>query len=237
MNLSKKGILIIIAYIVAMGIFFNKGWSKEKGLVCYLKFDEGKSDTVKDGSGEGNDGQIDGEPKWVKGVSGSALEFNGVDNWVNVENDPIESAAPFSVSVWVNPLEYKKTAWEIKIVQQRLPVTSWSLYQYERNVSLVLWHADKVAYTAEAKNALTVDEWVHIVGIFDGKNVKIFVNGELKGSKEVADSVIESTGGIQIGWDGTAKDREFHGKIDEVRIYNRAISNEEVKVIYNNVKQ
>ena len=77
--------------------------AQEEGLVLYLSFDEGAGDTARDSSGHGNNGEING-PKWVEGADGKALEFDGVDDYVEVPyNDMFNINDAMTLAAWVKP--------------------------------------------------------------------------------------------------------------------------------------
>ena len=81
----------------------------ETARVIFL-FDEGNGNTANDHSGNGNDGKLVNKPKWVAGKYGKALEFNGADNYVEVETPhelPI-GAAPRTICFW---FKWSKVAW------------------------------------------------------------------------------------------------------------------------------
>jgi hypothetical protein len=84
---------------------------------------------------------------------------------------------------------------------------------------------------------MSLNTWVHAAGIYDindvGKELKIYINGELKGSTSLAGGMGESSSGVHIGALPFANIGYFNGKIDEVRIHNRALSPEEIKASYN----
>jgi len=75
----------VLAVILCIFLPFTTSFAQiDNSLVLYLPFDEGTGDIAKDGSGNGNDGVLNGKPKWVEGKYGSALEFDGKTNYVEV---------------------------------------------------------------------------------------------------------------------------------------------------------
>ncbi|KKL04273.1 hypothetical protein LCGC14_2617730, partial [marine sediment metagenome] len=79
-----------IILVLAVAVFCSNvlAVEKETGLVLHYTFDKGAGDTVRDKSGQGNDGEILGGTRWVKGKFGSALEFNGKDGYVDCGAKP-----------------------------------------------------------------------------------------------------------------------------------------------------
>ena len=105
----------VVVWMACMGV----GVADDDGLVAEWHFDEGSGSVLVDSSGNGNDGVINGAT-WVGGVSGSALSFDGVDDYVEVPHD---SSLDFgygdlSISSWMHPfLQIER--WSCK--QQQLP--------------------------------------------------------------------------------------------------------------------
>lgn len=71
------------------------------GLVGYWSFDEGTGNMAFDGSGNGNDGVIEGNPTWVEGQLGTALDFEGTNSFVAAPHIPINDQS-FTIGMWVN---------------------------------------------------------------------------------------------------------------------------------------
>jgi len=73
-------------------------------------------------------------------------------------------------------------------------------------------------------------EWYHFAGTFDGKTLRVYINGELEGEKEIGQPIAPSDLELWIGADDYGRPTDFFpGVIDEVRIYNRALSADEIK--------
>ena len=79
-----------------------------KGAVAIWLFDEGKGDKVADASGNGNDGELVHNPKWVEGKFGEALDFDGVADYVEINVPVVVETEDFTMGLWVNPGETQK---------------------------------------------------------------------------------------------------------------------------------
>lgn len=90
---------------------------------------------------------------------------------------------------------------------------------------------DATASPAVAKEPVKLDKWYNIVGVFDGSEVKVYVDGEEADSVKHAGKIVAGVGLISIGDnnEGIAPDYRFVGIIDEVAVYNRALSQGEIK--------
>ena len=75
-----------------------------EGVVAIWPLDEGSGDKVTDASGNGHDGAFaSGEPQWVDGKFGKALSFDGVDDWVEMNDPVVGETVDFTIGCWVNP--------------------------------------------------------------------------------------------------------------------------------------
>ena len=204
----------------------------EQGLVGYWSFDEGTGNTAKDGSKNGNDGAITGS-KWAKGVFGSALEFNGVNDYANMRNPGggITNKA-VSVEAWVQSMGSNVNANLVFAGPEGLDYGIW--IQGGRFFAGV-WNSEGVQYSAISPSSPTPGLWYHVAMTCDfnaDKVVRFYINGILSCTSAAAGTAIRS-GHTTIDVGGrTPNASYFKGIIDEVRIYNRALSEAEIRKPY-----
>lgn len=199
------------------------------GLVGWWKFDEGTGATTIDSSGSGNTGTLTNSPTWTSGKTKNALSFDG-SNYVTMGN-VLNLTAQITVSVWVNASSWAGN-WPMIVAK-------------DVNVAYLLMQNDDVGgskmgfrigaagapNTANGSTDLNINQWYHVAGTYDGTTIKIYVNGILDGSQARAGSIPTSANALQIGGYGGLV---FTGKIDDVRIYNRALSAQEIYTLYLN---
>ncbi|MCD6216075.1 MAG: LamG domain-containing protein [Candidatus Aenigmarchaeota archaeon] len=169
---------------------------------------------------------------WVEGKYGSALEFDGVDDYVEVP-DIINSSNSFSVGAWVKTFDLTRPEWETTIVNQRIGAVAWTLYQgSDSKFKFTVWHNGSVAWTAVSPT-IEANKWYHITGVYnkEDSNIKIYLNGIASSPVTTTDSIADVATSTRIGW-GANANRFFNGIIDDVRIYNRALSAGEIKSLY-----
>jgi len=211
------------------------------GLVGYWKFDEGSGTTAVDSSGNNNNGTLIDNPDWVDGKIGKALEFNGSTNYVEInDSDSLDGFDAITIEAWVKP-----------ILGQRGAVVSRYLYDYnipinERVYELTVEQGGTIGFALssdgssatwlESSNTLQDNEWNHIAAVSDGNTMRIYINGEQDPNTKAAPASLHSSSyNLQIGaWEYSPNQRDtyFNGVIDEVKIYNRALSAEEIKADY-----
>jgi hypothetical protein len=209
-----------------------------QGLVMYLPFDEGQGDVAGDLSGNGHDGELEG-PEWTDGKFGTALMFNGSDSFVEVPfhedfiiTEGITLGAWVTANVPFNP-EWKGIINACKTTYGPFLLQTGGASKAE--IGLFLGGAWTWLRTG---NSLEPDVFHHIVGVYDLDNgLHIYFDGELndgEGSAGVKPGPIDEAPdeGVVIGHNYSYEGRFWDGAIDEVIIYNRALSENEVAQIF-----
>jgi formylglycine-generating enzyme required for sulfatase activity len=205
-------------------------------LVGYWTFDEGGGTVAHDGSGFNNHGTIIGAT-WTTGVSGSALHFDGSDDYVQFSS-PVRNLPPYSVCAWVHP---DSLSWYHYIVANGgEDSATYGLYLYTRPGP---WYQfgcstpgpDRVH--GEAYGSPPPWYWDFLCGTWDGSmdagSVKLYLNGSLAGvGTPVQEPSNTSAANLRIGCPSTGDEYFWQGDIDDVRIYNRALSAAEVHALY-----
>jgi len=220
---------------------YNRALSEEEirfhysrgGPVGYWKFDEGSGNIAYDSSGNGNHGTLVNGPTWTSGKFGSALSFDGVDDYVEVPDSPSLKPEVLTVELWVNIPKYPTTWSNNKMIRKALgssPYTGFWLdirpdtHQFRFAASSITTH-----YSVTARTVPELNKWYHVAGVFDGSKLYIYVNGALDAAP-VSGEYDPYDIDLWIGRFGSAY---FNGLIDEVRIYNYALTPDEIRLLYN----
>ncbi|MCK4342403.1 MAG: LamG domain-containing protein, partial [Phycisphaerae bacterium] len=196
------------------------------GLVAYWSFDEGSGNTVHDSSGHANHGTKHGA-SWVEGISGTALSFDGLDDYVDVpHNDSLNPAgSPWTVSVWV-----KTSADGVATHKARHSGDYYALkVEGGRAVFIFCCGGDSIA---EACGTTDIQDgmWHHIAGVRPAhRTAMIYVDGFLEDTDvyQGGFSAIDTTLSQWIASDYAGN--FLNSTIDEVRIYERALSEDEIR--------
>lgn len=207
----------------------------ETGVSGYWHLDESTSSVVYDASGSGNTGTLV-NASWASGSNcraGSCLSFSGSNSYMNASSS--ESLSPQSaitISLWIklnaipsgtyNEIVQKYGAYGLKIDAVTSKVIGY------------VWGAPENHYST---TALTTGTWYHIAMTFDGSVHKIYVNGVNENSENDARSIPVSSNPLRVAGRESAGAGEYiNGILDEIRIYNRALSASEIKARYNDLK-
>jgi len=201
------------------------------GLVGSWSFDEGSGNTAYDSSGNGNDGELKNGVTWTDGKFGKALSFDGVDDYVEVPSNANLDSPSFSVVLWVklDTASDGKVTGVIGKWASPNPAQSWRIYKTAAN---------KLEFDAYGEIAnidtypLDMDRWYLIVATYDDniKTARIYQDGVLVREKNISPNTMKNTisGTLKIGGANT---NYFHGIIDEVRIWNKALTPDQTVVM------
>ena len=209
-------------------------------LVGWWKLDDGSGTTAFDSSGNGNDGTLEGDPQWVEGQLGGALEGDGTGDYIRVpHSDSLDISDAVTVAMWVNggippdQVICKGSgggAW----------VASYS-FRIDDNASYVrqINFRGRIGTNADALNSaspIPQDEWTHIAITFDvsaeGNNQKIYVNGQLDAESRSENPLSTNTDDLLLGADAYDTTRwHWQGMLDDIRIYNQALPEGQILAI------
>jgi len=216
---------------------------REDGLVGYWHLDEGTSTLAYDNSGYGNNGTLYNTPTWQGSnncKAGKCLDLNGTNQYIEVSsNTTLDLASVGTVAAWIKiPSSWSGSSYPNVVgkgANAGWDTDGWSLYAFgpASNAIGVGFRNGGTTLNISFTNTLK-DQWVHIVGVWNGSMVLIYQNGVLKNSTGQAINPPSTSSPVTVGKDNGGQ--YFDGLIDEVRIYNRALSAAEILQMYNDLK-
>ncbi len=207
------------------------------GLQVYFPF----SGNANDVSGNGFDGTVFGNALLAtdrKGNENSAYEFDGIDDYINTF-----SAFDFenrSLSLWINPSAIigsggsgNNTLTHVAISQDDNALEYGILRVDIDNTELKLWAG---GITGTYTQAISENQWYHLVLIRNLNTTKYYLDGQLVGSGESdgAGSTFNPNGDFIIGAGRSGSNQFFKGKIDELRVYDIVLSEDQIEELFNN---
>jgi hypothetical protein len=202
------------------------------GLVAAYGFNEGSGLTVNDTSGNANTGAITGATWSTGGRFGGALSFNGTSNWVTVNDAAsLDLTTGVTLEAWVNPAALG-SVWRTVVLKEQPGGLVYALYA-NTDSSRPSGHVFTAAeHDTRGTAAVAANTWTHVATTYEGTTLRMFVNGVQVSAAAVSGSIRVSTGVLRIGGNAVWGEH-FSGLIDEVRIYNRALSAAEIQADMN----
>jgi hypothetical protein len=211
----------------------------EDGLVLSFHFNEGSGTVAYDSSGNGNNGNLVNGPTWVDGKFGKALSFDGVNDYVEA-NDSIGTFSYLTIAAWFKLNSLPSSYATIYFNGDgsggndiHLAITSdgaiFSRADAPSECDISIWKS--------SSGLVSPGNWYHVVVVFDTVNdvKKVYLNGTLVQNVTYTCSIPTANYKDEIGraYDNSFLNNwYFNGVIDEVRIYNRALSDVEIQALY-----
>jgi len=224
----------IFAMVLVMFPFIGNVASAnlEESLVAYYPFDWNANDE----SGNGNHGTVHGA-SWATGIIGGALDFDGIDDYVIVsDDDTLDLSDGLTIAAWIQSYS---NSWG------RVIVSKWndnsgdhSYHLKDTNNSdklqiVLTEHNFNDLADLKSESGIPLGDWIHIASTFDGSMTKLYFNGVEDASQVSVGTIRASVTDMLIGavFTGGGIRENFDGLIDEVRIYNRALSEPELMTL------
>jgi hypothetical protein len=182
-----------------------------------------------DSSGNGFNGTILGDPNFVAGHEGMAMDLDGDGDYVDCGYDPLFDIATneITVSAWVT-IRSIANQWSAIAAKGEY---AWRLgnasFDPRFHFGITIWNAPDTA-SIDGVTAVGYDEWHHAAGVFDGSNIMVYLDGALDVSTPTTEPIGVNNKNVFIGDNPDATGRYWDGLIDELKIYDRALSASEV---------
>jgi hypothetical protein len=201
---------------------------------------EGKGTVAHDFSGHHNDGSLEGLAQWTKGRFQGALSFDGNAAAVRVPDSPSLDSAAVTVSAWVNgsasPGIYK---YIVAKGANTCAAASYGLYTGS-NGGLEFYASSNQGYSwtvsPDAGQSVWNGQWHNVVGTYEGTTVRLYVDGRQVGSGTPDTAPIPyglpTSNDLMIGDYPGCSNGDFSGNIDEVKVFDRALSPLEIGATY-----
>lgn len=214
--------------------------SVSRELVGHWKFDEGSGAIASDNSRNGNTGSVVGA-QWIDGISGKALSFDGLDDYVDVPSSTSLTISGNEVSfeLWLKPtitidsnspsINFAEKGDEYGFQMMSGDGRIWFVTVLEPGPQ-TNWQG--IQTTTDRWNANT---WYHLAGTYDGSSLKVYVNGLCQNSRPLSGNLNLASYQFVVGCHTFESMNFVNGVIDEVKIYNYARTAEEIQNDYNSL--
>lgn len=202
----------------------KRGINYDPSLVGYWNMNEATSVFVRDSSGNGNDGTLV-DANYEEGKYDEALRFNGLNSFVDLGSSKILNCSPITISAWV----------KLSTTDSEHVIYRWRSYGPKLSIKngypcFSIYDSEAINYEVRSLQNVADGLFHFLVGTYDGNDVSIYIDGKFINSNK-AGVLYYGNGSAAIGREGNYNGGFFNGLIDEVCIYNRSISEDEVATL------
>jgi len=216
-----------LIYVISFVVVLSLAGSAQADLVAYWMFDEGSGTTAHDSSGNGHDGTIYGAT-WIDGYLDGGLQFDGTDDSINFGTGAsLDGPTDFSVTAWIKTAMTSNGA----IIQQRNG--GWNgeyrlMVMGSGVLNLMVYGGGYQFDGFETTATVNDGQWHHVAAGRSGTTGFIYIDGVLEATTEGTLVNLDDTIEVAVGQDIRDSVSPFDGIIDEVRIYDAALSEAEI---------
>ncbi len=207
----------------------------DAGLAGCWKLDERTGAAVFDSSGNDNVGQLLNSPAWADGKMGGALDFNGSNTSVDCGTDAsLDITDSLTIAAWINPRSYGGDGFG-RIVDKGNAAAGFSFYLRDASKSLGYTIYGGTPLQSNA-NTVALNQWQQVAVVHDrsASIVKFYVDGQPAGSVNYTTPPGSALANpLLFGIRGYDASRAFDGLIDDIRVFSRALSDDDILALYN----
>jgi len=239
-NQNKK----FYVYYSSDDSIYTLNYTDTFSTVAYWHFDEGSGNMTYDHTANDNDGKLyngtewnSDEPSWISGKYGYGLKFDGMNDYIEVSDSNNLKPDHITVEAWVYPIGEKLLVQTDVAIVRKLDWNNKQGYWLRwhnntKHAEFGIGNGTNWEEIASSVGSVPLNQWTHLVGTYNGTHSKIYVNGILEDTSSYhPEKINHTTDVLRIGA-ATPNFKRFNGTIDEVRIWNRALSPEEINASY-----
>ena len=211
------------------------------GLVAWFALDEIEGSTLYDDSANENDGALSGATanvltRWS--LNNRAMDFNHPDVYATIPDaDQLDGSAAFSVSFWIMPTALNNKH-QVILKKENSDDYSYEFYFYDDGLIHIALQGNQQADEVQSVTQLVEWNWYYVTFVFDGsasadQRLKLYINGELDAVEASQNTEMHASApNVLLGGAGADDEAPLLGLLDEVRIYQRALSSGEISGVY-----
>ena len=197
-------------------------------------FNETSGTTSADASGNNNTLALLNGLAFAPGKNGNGLSFDGTNDYLTAQNSPSLdiSGNALTLSMWINPTG--STGDQVVLGKHWTTSMTSPYYQYgleltaNGRVPVLQIGTTGGVLSASMGSSLAINQWTHLAIVFNGSTTLFYVNGALVSTKNLAVSMTARGNPLRIGADASTQ-QFYKGLLDDVRLYNRALTQAEVQ--------
>lgn len=230
----RFSLAVVLVAVVGLLCSYSAADVPMEALVGAWLFDEGAGEIAKDASGNGHDGKILG-PKRVQGKHKSALEFDGKDDIVEVPHHEAFDLVTYTALAWINVPKAGDLPQTVlgKDAPAGLPRNFGVFVGKDLLETFTVLGTNYTQggqwKTARGTTVLTDGKWYHVAATYDGEFLRAYTDGEMQGETATAIPPDHNTDPVRFGRWGADRGDFIKGVIDEIAIFNKALTESEIK--------
>ncbi|HLY75815.1 MAG TPA: LamG domain-containing protein, partial [Planctomycetota bacterium] len=204
-----------------------EGLPLDPDLVAWWTFEEGSGDQVLDATGKGHDAKLVGSAQWVEGKIGGGMRFASPGPTLRVEDAPdLRIPGDLTLALWMKK-EGEADDWSCLVGKGEGPARNYCLW-VEAKTRMVMFQQHTEAWIQVKSNlGVTDGAWTHVAATVEGPKATLYINGVKDGEVMRPQPVSTPASPLGMGW--ACDHATFRGVLDDVRIYRRALSADEVR--------
>jgi hypothetical protein len=196
------------------------------GLISAFGFEETSGSTVTDLVRD-HDGTISGATRTTSGRFGRALQFDGANDWVTIPNDAdFNLTSGLTIEAWVRP-DILGSTWRTVVMKERASNFAYALFANNNTSDPAARIFTSSDLSTNPNGQLPLNTWSHLAMTWASNTLRLYVNGTQVASRTTSGSLTTGTGPLRIGGN-SFRSEWFDGRIDEVRVYRRALPASEI---------
>lgn len=197
-----------------------------QGPVAVYSFEENAGTLVADASGQGNHGVLREAVRIQSGHTGKGLSFDGVNDWITISDSAsLDLSGGYTLEAWVKPLTH---GFGNILTKEQAGGSVYGLYSSEdADLPAGVVNNGTVYGSLSGKAILPLNQWTHLIATYNGVYQRLYVNGVQVAVRAQTGAIKKSNAALRIGGNSIWGEF-FHGHIDDIRIYNRALSATEI---------
>ncbi|MHC4229165.1 MAG: LamG domain-containing protein, partial [Planctomycetota bacterium] len=234
-QLNKQMCAFLVLVLAVLSPVLN---AQDPSLVLYFSFDDDVAGEAQDHSVYANNGALEGDPAPVEGKFGGAFMFDAGDDQIVVpSNETLDIQDQITMMAWINPGANLTADWRTIVGKSPTNVLGNTTFSYDfrsDNSGVLRFSLNIGGWQFILGPTLVQDTWYHIAGTYDGQEMILYLDGEPIGTAAASGQINVTPDPVCVGnivnAAGATQNEYWSGIIDEVRIWDRALSDEEVKI-------
>jgi len=224
-----RKLVFLISFVFVLGLATTVAEAADPDLIAWWTCDEGAGNVVGDASGNGHDGTfVEGDPAWVDGIRGSAVQLTGP---TLIEIPPLDVVlTEATMAGWIKP-NGSQPDWS-SFIMTRDPglATGFNVLGYQLAYH---WNDTSDSWSYRGGDMIAEDDWTFCAVVIEPDKATFYINGVAGSVNTISHGPCTWNSNIYLGGDGSGgfPGRQMNGALDDVSLYSRALTAEEILVI------